>query len=101
MTNPFEDENGVYIVLLNDEDQYSLWPALIDVPSGWRVVHTTDSRKACLDFINANWTDMRPKSVRTFADGVRRATSSGEARDETEAGETATRASERSPRTTH
>jgi MbtH protein len=101
MTNPFEDENGAYIVLLNDEDQYSLWPALIDVPSGWRVVHMADGRKACLDFINANWTDMRPKSLRTFADGAHRATSSREARDQAEAGETATHASERSPRTTH
>jgi len=36
MTNPFEDENGIYHVLINDEGQYSLWPSFIDVPDGWR-----------------------------------------------------------------
>jgi MbtH protein len=56
MTNPFDDENATYVVLVNDEEQYSLWPVLIDVPGGWRVVHPADSRKACIDFINRNWT---------------------------------------------
>jgi MbtH protein len=65
MTNAFDDENAMYLVLLNDEEQYSLWPARIDVPVGWRVVHAADSRKVCLDFINSNWTDMRPKSLRS------------------------------------
>jgi MbtH protein len=65
MTNLFDDENGAFLVLQNDEEQHSLWPAQFDVPAGWRVVHPTDSRRACLDFINANWTDMRPKSLRS------------------------------------
>jgi MbtH protein len=65
MTNPFDDENGSFLVLQNDEEQYSLWPAQTDVPAGWRVVHPADSRKACLDVINRNWTDMRPKSLRS------------------------------------
>jgi MbtH protein len=63
MTNPFEDENGIYHVLINDEGQYSLWPSFIDVPNGWTIVHKSDSRAACLDFINRNWTDMRPNSL--------------------------------------
>jgi MbtH protein len=63
MTNPFEDENGVYLVLTNDEGQYSLWPAFVEVPAGWMVAKGEDSRKACLDFVNENWTDMRPKSL--------------------------------------
>lgn len=63
MTNPFEDENGTYIVLMNDEGQYSLWPVFIPVPEGWSTVHQADTRKACLDYINENWTDMRPKSL--------------------------------------
>jgi uncharacterized protein YbdZ (MbtH family) len=62
-TNPFEDEDGVYFALINDEGQYSLWPAFADVPPGWTVVHGEDTRKACLDFIEENWTDMRPKSL--------------------------------------
>jgi len=63
MTNPFEDETATYLVLINDEDQYSLWPSFIDVPRGWTVAHSTDSRQACLDYINQTWTDMRPKSL--------------------------------------
>jgi MbtH protein len=63
MTNPFDDEDATYVVLLNDEEQYSLWPRAIDVPAGWRIVHPADTRKACRDFISRNWTDMRPKSL--------------------------------------
>lgn len=63
MTNPFEDENGTYHVLVNDEGQHSLWPAFKDVPAGWTIVHKADTRAACLDFINQNWTDMRPNSL--------------------------------------
>jgi MbtH protein len=63
MTNPFEDENGIYHVLINDEGQYSLWPSFIDVPDGWTIIHKSDSRAACLEFINRNWTDMRPNSL--------------------------------------
>jgi MbtH protein len=63
MTNPFEDEDGIYVVLINDEGQYSLWPNIIDVPAGWTIVHPADRRHACLDYINEHWTDMRPKSL--------------------------------------
>jgi uncharacterized protein YbdZ (MbtH family) len=63
MTNPFEDENGVYHVLINEEGQHSLWPSFIEVPAGWTIVHASDSRAACLEFINQHWTDMRPKSL--------------------------------------
>ncbi|WBP86171.1 MbtH family protein [Kitasatospora cathayae] len=62
-TNPFEDENGTYLVLVNDEGQHSLWPAFVEVPAGWEKAHGEDTRRACLDYIEANWTDMRPKSL--------------------------------------
>jgi MbtH protein len=62
-TNPFEDEDGRYYALINDEGQYSLWPVFVDVPEGWTIVHGEDTRKACLDYIEENWTDMRPKSL--------------------------------------
>lgn len=64
MTNPFDDDNARYLVLRNAEEQYSLWPEAIDVPAGWSIVHPADSRSACIDFVNKNWTDMRPKSLR-------------------------------------
>lgn len=63
MTNPFEDNNGSYYALVNDEGQYSLWPAFADVPAGWVISHGADTRTACLGFINEKWTDMRPNSL--------------------------------------
>ena len=63
MANPFEDPDASYRVLVNDEGQHSLWPASQPTPHGWNVVHDTDSRAACLDYIEKNWTDMRPKSL--------------------------------------
>jgi uncharacterized protein YbdZ (MbtH family) len=70
ISSPFEDENASYQVLINDEGQHSLWPAFIEVPDGWRVVFGENTRKACLDFIEENWTDMRPNSlIRAMAEG--------------------------------
>ncbi|WP_030245249.1 MbtH family protein [Streptomyces sp. NRRL S-350] len=70
MANPFENEEGQYLVLANDEDQHSLWPAQIAVPAGWRAVHGVDSRPACLEYIERTWTDMRPASLRREMDEV-------------------------------
>lgn len=63
-TNPFEDENKSYLVLINDEQQYSLWPAEIGVPAGWQVVLDASPRQSCVDHIDKHWTDMRPASIR-------------------------------------
>ncbi|GAB3580434.1 MbtH family protein [Amycolatopsis endophytica] len=63
MTNPFDDDNGRFYALVNDEGQYSLWPTFAEVPSGWRIVFGEDSRQACLDHIETNWTDLRPRSL--------------------------------------
>jgi MbtH protein len=63
MTNPFEDEAGRYYALVNDEGQFSLWPAFADVPPGWTVAHGEDTRGSCLDFVEKKWTDMRPVSL--------------------------------------
>jgi MbtH protein len=68
-TNPFEDENGVYHVLINDEGQHSLWPSFVEVPDGWMIVLKSDTRAACLEFIEKNWTDMRPKSLIAAMEG--------------------------------
>jgi uncharacterized protein YbdZ (MbtH family) len=62
--NPFDDENGTFFVLVNDEEQHSLWPTFADIPNGWSVVYGEASRQACLDFIEENWTDIRPRSLR-------------------------------------
>ncbi|MEU7784722.1 MULTISPECIES: MbtH family protein [Amycolatopsis] len=63
MSNPFEDENGTFLVLVNAENQHSLWPSTVDVPAGWRTVHGEDTRAACLEYVEKNWTDLRPASL--------------------------------------
>jgi len=68
-TNPFEDENGAYHVLINDEGQHSLWPSFVEIPNGWTIILKSDTRAACLEFINKNWTDMRPKSLIAAMEG--------------------------------
>jgi MbtH protein len=62
-TNPFDDEDGRFYVLVNDENQHSLWPTFAQVPQGWRISFGEDSRQRCLEHVEQNWTDMRPKSL--------------------------------------
>ena len=57
-------------VLVNDEEQYSLWPVTKAVPAGWRLVFGPDSREECLNFVERNWTDMRPRSLREAMDAA-------------------------------
>lgn len=63
-SNPFDDVDGRFYVLVNGEEQHSLWPSFAEVPAGWRVVFGEDGRQQCLDFVDQNWTDLRPKSLR-------------------------------------
>lgn len=53
-----------YRVLVNDEDQYSLWPAHLDIPAGWRAEGPTGTRDECSTYVDEVWTDMRPRSLR-------------------------------------
>lgn len=61
-----DDDNRVYAVVLNHEEQYSIWPVDQELPSGWRTEGTTGTKDACLDHIETVWTDMRPLSLRLF-----------------------------------
>src|ERR1700722_8844478 len=69
MANPFEDPDASYQVLVNHEGQHSLCPAGQPTPDGWTVAQDTDSRAACLEYIEKNWTDMRPLSLIKAQDG--------------------------------
>jgi MbtH protein len=60
----FDDETIDYFVVVNDEEQYSIWPAQRDLPNGWRAIGPPRPRAECLDYIEQVWTDIRPKSVR-------------------------------------
>jgi MbtH protein len=53
-----------YRVVVNDEDQYSIWPAVKPNPAGWRDGGKTGSKAECLEHIKQVWTDMRPRSLR-------------------------------------
>ena len=65
--NPFDAEDGKFFALINDEEQYSLWPALQAVPEGWLVAFGGPggaARQEVLEWIDDAWIDMRPKSLR-------------------------------------
>lgn len=51
-------------VVINLEDQYSIWPTFKDIPPGWREEGKTGTKEECLNHIKEVWTDMRPKSLR-------------------------------------
>ena len=53
-----------YQVLVNDEEQYSLWPADHEVPAGWHPDGTVGTKQECTDHVDQVWTDMRPRSLR-------------------------------------
>jgi MbtH protein len=63
VTNPFDNPDGVFLVLVNDEGQHSLWPEFAAVPDGWQVAFGPDDRAACLEHVERNWTDLRPQSL--------------------------------------
>ncbi|MET7368175.1 MbtH family protein [Streptomyces sp. NPDC005566] len=67
-TNPFDDPEGRFLVLVNDEGQHSLWPSFAEVPGGWGIAFEENSRDACLEFIEDRWTDLRPKSLAASMD---------------------------------
>jgi MbtH protein len=61
---PIDEESRTYVVLVNHEEQYSLWLAGMDVPAGWRSTGKTGKKEECLAYVGEVWTDMRPLSVR-------------------------------------
>ncbi|MFD5566294.1 MbtH family protein [Kitasatospora griseola] len=63
MPNPFEDDSARYLVLVNEEQQYSLWPQGTGIPDGWEVVVENETRATCLEYVRENWIDMRPRSL--------------------------------------
>ncbi|MEU8889959.1 MbtH family NRPS accessory protein [Streptomyces sp. NPDC048442] len=57
-------EQGLFSVVLNDEEQYSVWSQEKDIPDGWRADGVTGTKEECLSHIAEVWTDMRPLSLR-------------------------------------
>jgi MbtH protein len=66
-TSCFDRDDETFIVLVNHEDQYSIWPHWKAVPGGWTVVEGVEGdKKTVLDYIDKAWTDMRPRSLRIW-----------------------------------
>lgn len=60
----FDREDTLYLVVINDEEQYSIWPDFKDVPAGWKALGEAAPKAQCLAYIEEHWTDMRPASLR-------------------------------------
>ncbi|GAA2069376.1 MbtH family protein [Streptomyces albiaxialis] len=63
MTNPFENDDLAFLVLVNSENQHSIWPAHLPTPGGWTQVHGPAPRQECLAYVEREWVDMRPRSL--------------------------------------
>jgi len=64
------NDERTWKVLVNHEEQYSLWPAEKEIPAGWRDTGQNGSKEACLQFVREVWTDMRPLSLRKAMDST-------------------------------
>lgn len=64
----FDRDDVIFQVVINQEEQYSIWPDYKAIPAGWRAAGKSGLKKGCLEFIEQNWTDMRPLSLRQKMD---------------------------------
>ena len=65
-----DDDPTIYTVVVNHEEQYSIWPEFKDIPAGWKSAGKTGSKEECLAYIKEVWTDMRPLSlIRAMGEG--------------------------------
>jgi MbtH protein len=64
-----DEDTTTYRVVVNHEEQYSIWPAERETPPGWRDGGKAGSKAECLEYVEQVWTDMRPLSVRQQMDG--------------------------------
>ncbi len=62
--NIFDDDEAIFEVVVNHEEQYSIWPVDREIPKGWKPVGFEGTKKECLSYIEEVWTDMRPLSLR-------------------------------------
>ena len=59
-----ENESTIYMVVVNKEEQYSIWPLEKALPDGWQAAGKEGQKSECLDYIDTVWTDMQPLSLR-------------------------------------
>ena len=73
-----QEDTTIYTVVINHEEQYSIWPTDRDLPLGWSAVDKTGTKQECLDYIEEVWTDMRPLSLRKKMEEMERERQAGE-----------------------
>ena len=71
MTSVFDRDDIQFQVVVNHEEQYSIWPEYKEIPQGWRAAGKSGLKKDCLAYIEEVWTDMRPLSLRQHGQGGR------------------------------
>jgi MbtH protein len=69
MSNEPQEDVTIYKVVVNDEEQYSIWPVHRQNPLGWKDAGKSGLKQECLEYIKEVWTDMRPRSLREKMDG--------------------------------
>ncbi len=70
MNREDKEDTTIYTVVINDEEQYSIWPEYREIPLGWRAAGKTGLKQECLEYIKEVWTDMRPLSLRKKMDAA-------------------------------
>lgn len=63
MSNPFDNPEGTFLVLTNQENQHSLWPDFAEAPEGWSTAFGPAPRPSCIEYVEENWRDIRPSSL--------------------------------------
>ena len=64
MNQDNQEDKTIYLVVISEEEQYSIWPEYKEIPYGWKAVGKTGLKSECLAYIKEVWTDMRPLSLR-------------------------------------
>lgn len=72
MSSIFDSDDATFRVVMNHEEQYSIWVGDRELPAGWREAGKTGTKRECLDYIDCTWTDMRPLSLRLRMDAAAR-----------------------------
>jgi MbtH protein len=70
MPSDDRDDARTYVVVVNAEEQYSIWPSDKEIPAGWNAVGKQGRKPECLQYIEEVWTDMRPLSLRQRMDAA-------------------------------
>jgi MbtH protein len=66
MSREETEDTTIYRVVVNEEEQYSIWPTYLEIPVGWRDAGKSGPKDECLAYVKEVWTDMRPLSLRKY-----------------------------------